>query len=39
MSIFRTKSIEDVLKNSQIDVHGDPVPGRGIWPRTCALGT
>lgn len=29
MSIFRTKSIEDVLKNSQIDVHGDPVPGRG----------
>lgn len=29
MSIFRTKSIEDVLKNSQIDTHGDPVPGRG----------
>jgi APA family basic amino acid/polyamine antiporter len=29
MSIFRTKSVEDVLKNSQINAHGDPIPGKG----------
>ncbi|HEU5485277.1 MAG TPA: amino acid permease [Microlunatus sp.] len=29
MSLFRTKSIEDVLANSQIDAHGDPIPGKG----------
>ena len=29
MSIFRTKSVEDVLANSHIDSHGDPVPGKG----------
>lgn len=29
MSILRTKRIEDVLANSQIDEHGDPVPGKG----------
>ena len=29
MSLFRTKKIEDVLKNSHIDSHGDPVPGKG----------
>src|SRR6478735_5763287 len=29
MSIFRTKSVDDVLANSHIDSHGDPVPGKG----------
>jgi APA family basic amino acid/polyamine antiporter len=33
MSIFRTKSVDDVLANSNIDTHGDPVPGKGHLAR------
>lgn len=33
MSIFRTKSVDDVLANSNIDSHGDPVPGKGHLAR------
>src|SRR6478735_3490150 len=33
MSIFRTKSVDDVLANSHIDSHGDPVPGKGHLAR------
>lgn len=29
MGIFRTKSVEDVLAQGDMDDHGDPIPGRG----------